>query len=79
MAQENFVTTSPQIAEDRTTNNRKAKEHALKNTEKWTEPSSGEKKIRTEPIKARAGWKTAGKKKHTKIPAHKRDRSPTTP
>ena len=44
MAQENFVTTSPQIAEDRTTNNRKAKEHALKNTEKWTEPSSGEEK-----------------------------------
>ena len=30
MAQENFVTTAPQIAEDRTTNNRKAKEHNWK-------------------------------------------------
>ena len=47
MAQENFVTTAPQIAEDRTTNNRKAKEHALNNT-KWTDASSGEKKIKSE-------------------------------
>ena len=72
------MTTVLQIAKDRTTKNKKAKEHALKNAEKWTDSSSGEeKKIRTEPVKARAGWKTAGEKR-TKGHAHQRERSPTT-
>ena len=72
------MTRAPQIAEDRTTNNRKAKEHALNNAEKWTDPSSGKNQNRTSKSKS---WVEdgRGKKKHTKIPAHKRDRSPTTP
>ena len=38
------MTTALQIAKDRTTKTWKAKEHALKNAEKWTDPSSGEEK-----------------------------------
>ena len=60
------MTTALQIAKDRTTKNRKAKEHTLKNAKKRTDPGYlwKKKQIRTEPLKVRAGRKTAGRKAH---------------
>ena len=57
------MTTALQIAKDRTTKNRKAKEHALKNAEKWTDPSSGEKKNQNRTTKSKS-WVEDGRGKN---------------